>query len=90
MRPINDIWKYRVMQYLNLILNSNQGFLYGFNSSLMKTPPYKGFSNDRFKKVKGFQKYLSKVLTPPASNNIRYERPLKFNSWSSFRDFTKI
>ena len=56
----------------------------------MKTPPYKGFSNDRFKKVKGFQKYLSKVLTPPASNNIRYERPLKFNSWSSFRDFTKI
>ena len=73
-----------------LILNSNQGLLYGFNPSLMKTPPYKGFSNDRFKKVKGFQKYLSKVLTPPASNNIRYERPLKFNSWSSFRDVTKI
>ena len=34
-----------------LILNSNQGLLYGFNPSLMKTPPYKGFSNDRFKKV---------------------------------------
>ena len=56
----------------------------------MKAPPYKGFSNDRFKKVKSFQKNLSKVLTPPANNNIRYERPLKFNSWSSFRDVTKI
>ena len=62
------------------ILKSNQGLLYGFNPSLMKAPTYKGFSNDRFKKVKSFQKNLSKVLIPPANNSIRYERPLKFTT----------